>query len=1027
MYRRLSRPAALRTFAFASISAVVAVVPAVAVAAPAAAAGVPMPPTWTPPAAVNRTPTGVTADQVKAKPDTGPSVRAATCATGPNNGIQPWFPMDRFAISDREELLVNRANGNVVVTDRALTVKGTGLDLSVNAVYNGRTSGGGALGAHWQISGGPDVKLDVRVGLVILQDPTGYCAEYNQNPDGSYATPAGSHTTLTKLPDGKYAASIDSSGETWLFTGTGRLISQSDRNGHAITYRYNAGDGGLASIVDTQGRVTTAAYNGRLAAITDPAGLTAAGYGYTSNRLTSSTNRDGGTTGYGYDADGRLTSLKTPAGGVYTFAYDDSDRITRVTEPTSDGAGKTTGYAYTDTTTTVTDPNGNKTVYTIDTGQERQTKATDALGHSRAQGWSAHGDVNTVSDGLNNSTTYDYDALNNLKGGKLPTGASASIGYTDTAHPHLPTQSSDFSGKKVSRSYDQAGNLTKVRSDGLNADVATYTYNATGLLATAANGAQPATAYGYDNAGNLTSVTPPAPLKPTAYTYDSLSRVTSVTDGNGVTLVYGYDKLDHVVAVSQQDGPVLAAYGFDKIGNRTSAQTAPAKFASTYDRTQLSKVVRTAGGTSQTSTYRYDRAGNLTGIDDPAGTVAYGYDAADRLTSLKDQSGATTTYGYDAADRRTSATLPGGTVQTLGYDNSGRQTSSAVKNAAGATLVSTGYRYTLANGTDTGRINQRTDGTAVTDYGYDGFGRLTQAGPRTFSYDLAGNITAGDGRTFAHNTAGQMTKIDNITVGYDGAGNLTSTDPGGNAHYSATNQLTSITSGGSTAYQASYDTLDQTQPAAVTETTATGSTTHIFTRNALGVSRVADNGKAASYAHDPDGAVTGMTDAAGKHHNAITDYQGSVIAFVDDTGAVTASYGYTAYGVNTSITGPAGDTNRMRWLGAYQLPDSGSYFTGYRTYVPAYARFTQPDPTRRETNPYAYAAGDPVNHSDPTGADYLSCVGKTAVAGTITGAGTGAVTGSFIGGVGAVPGGIVGGGAGGFFGTIAGVVTCGWD
>ncbi|WP_409186524.1 DUF6531 domain-containing protein [Amycolatopsis sp. VS8301801F10] len=61
--------------------------------------------------------------------------------------------MDRHAISDREELLVNRANGNVVVTDRALTVKGTGLDLSVNAVYNGRTSGSGALGAHWQISG----------------------------------------------------------------------------------------------------------------------------------------------------------------------------------------------------------------------------------------------------------------------------------------------------------------------------------------------------------------------------------------------------------------------------------------------------------------------------------------------------------------------------------------------------------------------------------------------------------------------------------------------------------------------------------------------------------------------------------------------------------------------------------------------------------------------------------------------------------------------------------------------------------
>ncbi|MEU3627860.1 hypothetical protein BS329_40175 [Amycolatopsis coloradensis] len=126
--------------------------------------------------------------------------------------------------------------------------------------------------------------------------------------------------------------------------------------------------------------------------------------------------------------------------------------------------------AYGDTTTTVTDPNRHQSTYTID-DKQRQTKATDALGHTRAQSWSANGDVASVTDGMNNSVTYDYDTLNNLKGGKLPTSATASVGYTDTAHPHLPTQVSDFSGTKVTKSYDSNGNVKTVRADGLGADV----------------------------------------------------------------------------------------------------------------------------------------------------------------------------------------------------------------------------------------------------------------------------------------------------------------------------------------------------------------------------------------------------------------------------------------------------------------------------------------------------------------------------------------------------------------------------
>lgn len=41
----------------------------------------------------------------------------------PGLGIRNWFPMERFQVSDRLDVLVNLANGNVVVVARDLTIR----------------------------------------------------------------------------------------------------------------------------------------------------------------------------------------------------------------------------------------------------------------------------------------------------------------------------------------------------------------------------------------------------------------------------------------------------------------------------------------------------------------------------------------------------------------------------------------------------------------------------------------------------------------------------------------------------------------------------------------------------------------------------------------------------------------------------------------------------------------------------------------------------------------------------------------
>jgi YD repeat-containing protein len=59
--------------------------------------------------------------------------------------------------------------------------------------------------------------------------------------------------------------------------------------------------------------------------------------------------------------------------------------------------------------------------------------------------------------------------------------------------------------------------------------------------------------------------------------------------------------------------------------------------------------------------------------------VTYGYDNANRLTSVTDWNSNSTTYAYDDAGRMTTATLPSGTgiVSTYTYDDADRLTNIA--------------------------------------------------------------------------------------------------------------------------------------------------------------------------------------------------------------------------------------------------------------------------------------------------------------------------------------------------------------
>ncbi|MFE1029707.1 RHS repeat-associated core domain-containing protein [Streptomyces sp. NPDC058818] len=103
----------------------------------------------------------------------------------------------------------------------------------------------------------------------------------------------------------------------------------------------------------------------------------------------------------------------------------------------------------------------------------------------------------------------------------------------------------------------------------------------------------------------------------------------------------------------------------------------------------------------------------------------------------------------------------------------------------------------------------------------------------------------------------------------------------------------------------------------------------------------------------------------GKSYYYLTDATGNVLGLADDTGKRTHTYAYGPTGLPRTTPAEA-VPQPYRYAGAYADP-TGLYKMGHRYYDPTLGRFTQPDPSGQETNPYLYAAGDPINNTDPTG------------------------------------------------------------
>jgi len=346
--------------------------------------------------------------------------------------------------------------------------------------------------------------------------------------------------------------------------------------------------------------------------------------------------------------------------------------------------------------------------------------------------------------------------------------------------------------------------------------------------------------------------------------------------------------------------------------------------------------------------------------------VAYGYDAANRLTSVTDWNLATTSYAYDDAGRMTSATLPSstGVVSTYTYDNADRLL--GISHDKGLnTLASVDYTLDAV-----GNRTQRVDQLGTHTYAYDDLYRLTSVtypGPSTtgYAFDAFGNrtsMTTGAGTTtYAYDDADRLTSVtppgqSAISYTWDDNGNLTGrgTDT---FSWDYNDRMVAATIGGvSSSFAYLGDGLRNSR--------TVGSTTTVFTWDiAGGLPPVLDDGNQYVYG----AGLLSQISAAGTYYY-LADGLGSTMKTVDSSGVVVNEYEYDVYGTLRSSSGS--QANEFQFAGQ-QTDPTGLQYLRARYYDMETGRFISRDPMAAaqawKESAFAYADANVVNVTDPLG------------------------------------------------------------
>ncbi len=386
-------------------------------------------------------------------------------------------------------------------------------------------------------------------------------------------------------------------------------------------------------------------------------------------------------TSYGYDLHGNLTSVEDANGNETTYVVDDFGRTTQVLSPVTgttemtynpagalatrtdalnvtltadhDAAGRLTQQVYDDGGSTeivsfAYDAGGRRTRAEVSDGVD--ALVVETFGHNR------RGQVvtATVSVGLDSypQAAYVYGHDGELEKVTYPSGRVVTYTPDFAGRPKTITTIPPGGGTAVTvladATYLPAGppSTLALGPGGSIAETLGHDWQYRRTMQTV--GSWIGLSYGYDAAGNLTTVTDPIDNRDATYTYDDLSRLRSAYL-DGAARTYTYDNIGNIT--EQSAGGVPVTYGYEP---NLASQNSP--------------VLTTINGPwGPEETVVTDDAGNIT--DD--GSQTYLPDLRNHL-GTREVSTATLVNTY-TADGRLARTENAGDIHTQILDPAGRR------------------------------------------------------------------------------------------------------------------------------------------------------------------------------------------------------------------------------------------------------------------------------------------------------------------------------------------------------------------